>query len=159
MKQDEQLRDQLEKMMRGGLAFRPREELLEGITVQEAGKKVENLPYTIWQLLEHLRFAQYDILDFCRNPEYQAPEWPNDYWPKATAPKDEAELESVQKAIASDLEAMVQLIQDKENNLFEAIPHGSGQTLLREAMLIAEHSAYHLGEIVVMRRLLNSLKY
>ncbi len=158
MKQDKQLRDQLEKMMRGGLAFRPREELLEGITVQEAGKKVENLPYTIWQLLEHLRFAQYDILDFCRNSEYQAPEWPNDYWPKATAPKDEAELENVQKAIASDLEAMVQLIQDKENNLFEAIPHGSGQTLLREAMLIAEHSAYHLGEIVVMRRLLNSLK-
>ncbi len=157
MDQDEQLREHLVKMMQGGQAFRPLPELLEGITLQDAGKKVDNLPYTIWQLLEHLRFSQHDILDFCQNPDYQEPEWPNDYWPKATSPKNNTEFEATQKAIAEDLEQLVQLVQEKQNDLFKPIPHGTGQTLLREAMLVAEHNAYHIGEIVVIRRLLNSL--
>lgn len=156
MEQEQQLRGQLVKLLRGGQAFRPREELLEGITLQEAGEKVKELPYTIWQLLDHLRFAQHDILDFCRNPAYKEPAWPDDYWPKETAPADQATLDTTLKALSDDLEELVGLVQDPNNDLFAPIPHGNGQTLLREAMLVAEHSAYHLGEIVVLRRLLGN---
>ncbi|WP_439882643.1 DinB family protein [Pontibacter sp. MBLB2868] len=156
MEQEQQLREQLVKMMRGGIAFRPREELLEGITLADAGKKVESLPYTIWQLLDHLRFAQHDILDFCRNPDYQEPTWPDDYWPKETAPKNKESLQHTINALAHDLDEMVKLVQDKSNDLFAPIPQGNGQTLLREAILVAEHNAYHLGEVVVLRRLINS---
>ncbi|MFD2247389.1 DinB family protein [Pontibacter ruber] len=153
MKQDRQLREHLVKLLRGGQAFRPLAELLEGITVQEAGRQVNGLPYTIWQLLEHLRFAQHDILDFSRNPKYQEPAWPDDYWPADTAPADQATLENTLKIIAAELEEMVQLVQNTTNDLYALIPHGTGQTLLREAMLVAEHNAYHLGQIVTLRRL------
>ncbi|MBF8965053.1 DinB family protein [Pontibacter sp. FD36] len=156
MKEEKQLRDHLEKLMRMGQAYRPMDELLQGLNLTEAGRQVEELPYTIWQLLEHLRFAQQDILDFCRNPAYQEPDWPDDYWPADVAPADQQALDQTLQAINRDLEAMVQLVQDTENDLFEPIPHGNGQTLLREAMLVAEHNAYHFGQIVVLRRLLGA---
>ncbi|MBX0334229.1 DinB family protein [Pontibacter sp. HSC-14F20] len=156
MKEDQELRDHLEKLMRMGQAFRPVGELLQGISVQEAGGRVKDLPYTIWQLLEHLRFTQHDILDFCRNSNYQEPAWPDDYWPSAESPSDQAALDQTLQTVKQDLDAMVKLVQDTENDLFAPIPHGNGQTLLREAMLIAEHNAYHLGQIVVLRRLLGA---
>ncbi|WP_242917789.1 DinB family protein [Pontibacter liquoris] len=155
MEHDKQLREQLVKLMRGGQAFRTQNELLAGITLEEAGKKVEGLPYTIWQLLEHLRFTQHDILDFSRNPGYQEPAWPDDYWPGQTAPKNEAELHHTLNALTNDLEEMIGLVQDPANDLFKPFRHGTGQTLLREAMLVAEHNGYHLGQVVVLRRLLN----
>lgn len=158
MTQDQQLRVQLVKMMRGGQAFQPREELLKGLTVQEAGEKTAGVPYTIWQLLEHLRFAQHDILDFCRNASYQEPDWPDDYWPAQAVPPDQAALENTLKSLDRDLEEMVQLVQDRNLDLFEPFPHGQGQTLLREAMLVAEHNAYHIGQIVLLRRLLGHWK-
>lgn len=157
MEQDKQLREHLIKMMRGGQAFRTQQELLEGLTVEEAGRKVEGLPYTIWQLLDHLRFTQHDILDFSRNPDYQEPDWPDDYWPEATSPKDEAHLQQTLNNLATDLEEMIQLVQDPANDLFKPFPHGTGQTLLREAMLVAEHNAYHLGQIVLLRKLFHKL--
>lgn len=150
------MRDHLEKLMRMGQAFRPGEELLQGITVQEAGERVKDLSYTIWQLLEHLRFTQHDILDFCRNPNYQEPDWPDDYWPASEAPANQATLDNTLQAINNDLEAMVELVQNSAHDLFAPLPHGNGQTLLREAMLVAEHNAYHLGQIVVLRRLLGT---
>jgi uncharacterized damage-inducible protein DinB len=153
MTQDEQLRGQLVKLLRGGQAFRTQEELLEGLTLQEAGQKAPGLPYTIWQLLEHLRFTQHDILDFSRNAAYQEPEWPDDYWPAQEAPESQQALEQTLKAIALDLEEMVQLVQHPTNDLFKPFAHGQGQNLLREAMLVAEHNAYHLGQIVLLRRL------
>lgn len=154
MEQDKQLREHLVKLLQGGQAFRTREEILEGITLQDAGKKVGNLPYSIWQLLEHLRIAQWDILEFSRNAQHESPEWPEGYWPQEAAPADQAALDNTQQAIAADMETMIQLVQDPANDLFKPFPHGTGQTLLREAMLVAEHNAYHLGEIVVLRRLL-----
>jgi uncharacterized damage-inducible protein DinB len=157
MKQDRQLREQLVKLMRGGQAFRTQTELLQGISLQDTGRQVAELPYTIWQLLEHLRFTQHDILNFCQNPDYEEPEWPDAYWPEEKAPQDQATLDQTLQAIASDLEEMVQLVQDTDNDLFLPIPHGDGQSLLREAMLVAEHNAYHLGQIVVLRRMLQSL--
>lgn len=142
--------------MQTGQAFRPRQELLAGITLQDASRKIDTLPYTLWQLLEHMRFAQHDILDFCRNPNYKEPNWPDDYWPENAGPSDENQLKQTLQALSDDLNAMIKLVQDTDNDLFAPIPHGNGQTLLREAMLVAEHSAYHLGEIIVLRRLLGT---
>jgi len=153
MEKEKQLREHLVKLLQGGQAFRTREEILHGITLEDAGKKIAKLPYTLWQLLEHLRIAQWDILEFSRNPLHQSPKWPDAYWPKAAAPADQAALDSAQQAIASDLAAMIQLVQDPANDLLKPFAHGDGQTLLREAMLVAEHNAYHLGEMVVLRRL------
>ena len=158
MTQNEQLRQHLVKLMRGGQAFRPMNELLEGLTLQEAGKKVQGLPYTIWQQLEHLRFTQHDILDFSRNPSYQEPSWPDDYWPANEVPNSEEKLQQSIKTINQDLEEMIQLVQDPGHDLFEPFAHGQGQTLLREAMLVAEHNAYHLGQITLLRRLQGTLK-
>lgn len=158
MTQNEQLRQHLVKLLRGGQAYRPINELLEGLTLQEAGKKVHELPYTIWQQLEHLRFTQHDILDFSRNPSYQEPTWPDDYWPAQEPPESEEQLQQSIKAITQDLEEMIQLVQDTSTNLFEPFAHGQGQTLLREAMLVAEHNAYHLGQITLLRRLQGTLK-
>ena len=154
MEQDKQLREQLVKLLGGGQAFKTRDEILQGISLQEAGSKVANVPYTIWQLLEHLRIAQWDILEFSRNPQHESPDWPAGYWPDETAPENQATLEGTVKAITADLEEMIQLIQDPANNLFVPFAHGNGQNLLREAMLVGEHNAYHIGEIVVVRRLL-----
>lgn len=154
MEQIKQLREQLVKLLRGGQAFKTRDEILEGISLEEAGSKAANLPYTIWQLLEHLRIAQWDILEFSRNPQHQSPEWPEGYWPQEAAPANEAALNETLQAITNDLEEMITLVQDPANDLFEPFAHGNGQNLLREAMLVAEHNAYHLGEIVVVRRLL-----
>lgn len=157
MEHEQQLRDHLVNMMRGGQAFRPMEELLDGLTAKEAGSRVEQLPYTIWQLLEHLRFAQRDILAFCKDQDYKEPQWPDDYWTDTTAPANETALQNTLNAIQQDLEEMVKLVQDMGNDLFKPLPNGNGQTLLREATLIAEHNAYHIGEIVVIRRLLGHI--
>ncbi|WP_162053256.1 DinB family protein [Pontibacter pamirensis] len=154
MEHDKQLREQLVKLLRGGQASKTRDEILQGISLEEAGRKAANLPYTIWQLLEHLRIAQWDILEFSRNSQHQSPEWPEGYWPQEKAPANEAALNKTLHAITTDLEGMVNLIKDPANDLFEPFAHGNGQNLLREAMLVAEHNAYHLGEIVVLKRLI-----
>ncbi|WP_187263557.1 DinB family protein [Pontibacter beigongshangensis] len=154
MNKDQLLRDHLTRLMRCGQAFMPLQEVLQGITVADAGKTVKHLPYTLWQLIEHLRIALYDILDFTRNPAYQSPAWPDGYWPEEYAPADQATLEGSIRSIKAGVDAMVELVQDPANDLFKPFPHGNGQTLLREALLVAEHNAYHLGEIVVFKRLL-----
>ncbi len=156
MNQDQVLRDQLEKLLRGGQAFRPLEEVLDGITAEEAGKTVPKLPYTLWKLIEHLRIALIDILEFSRDPNYESPEWPTGYWPQEDAPANQEALEASIQAIQNGLEQMIQLIQDPTNDLYKPFAHGTGQNLLREAMLVAEHNAYHLGEIIVLRRLLGN---
>lgn len=154
MGKEKQLREHLVKLLRGGQAYLTREEILEGIALGEAGRQVANLPYTLWQLLEHLRITQSDILEFSRDPQYQSPEWPDGYWPQATAPTNEDALAESLRLIDADLKAMLQLVQDPKQDLYNPFAHGSGQTLLREAMLVAEHNAYHLGQIVLVRRLL-----
>ncbi|MCC9167926.1 DinB family protein [Pontibacter harenae] len=158
MEHDQQLRNQLVKLMQGGQAFTPLDELLDGISAEDAGKKVPELPYTLWKLIEHLRIALYDILEFSRNPSYESPAWPEGYWPTEDVPSNQAALHASINSIKEGLAAMVQLVQDQNNDLFEPFAHGSGQNLLREAMLVAEHNAYHLGEILVLRRLLGIWK-
>ena len=158
MEQEQLLRHQLVKLLQGGQAFTPAQEVLAGITAEEAGKKVSDLPYTIWKLIEHLRITLYDILEFSRDPTYKSPEWPDGYWPKADAPANQAALENSIQSVLKGVEEIIQLVQDPANDLFKPFAHGEGQNLLREAMLVAEHNAYHLGEIIVLRRLLGIWK-
>src|SRR5262249_8776547 len=118
----------------------------------------EGAEHSPWEILEHMRLAQWDILEFTRNPQHVSPDWPSGYWPKTQAPpNDKAWNESV-NAFRSDLDAMCRLVDSEATDLYARIPHGDGQTALREALLIADHNAYHLGELVLVRRLLGVWK-
>lgn len=158
MQHNQELRDQLTKLLEGGIAYQPIEELLKGITAEEAGKTVPKLPYSIWQLLEHMRITLNDILEFCQNPKYEYLNWPDDYWPKEDAPADQKALDKTIAEIKTGIKTMINLVQDPKHDLFKPFAHGEGQTLLREALLVAEHTAYHTGEVIVLRRLLGTWK-
>ena len=125
-----------------------------GIPVALRGKKPRNLPYSAWQLVEHLRITQHDILDFCRNPAYREMKWPEDYWPRAAAPSSVSAWTASLREFRRDRTALQMLAADPDVTLEAAIPHGSGQTYLRELILVADHSAYHVGQLVLVRRLL-----
>ncbi len=120
------------------------------------GRVPEGLPYSPWQLVEHLRLAQHDILDFCRNPEYQEMRWPDDYWPASPEPPSAGAWEESIAGYRRDRDALRALALDPAVDPFAAIPHGSGQTYLRELLLVADHNAYHLGQLVALRRLLGA---
>jgi len=118
------------------------------------GLKPEKLPYSAWQLLEHLRIAQWDILEFSRDAGHKSPDWPGGYWPKDAAPPSKDAWDKSVKQFESDLKEMKELVTDPKTDLYAKIPHGDGQTILREALLVADHNAYHIAEIVMLRRLL-----
>ena len=130
------------------------DDAVAGLPAALRGLKPPGAPHTPWQLLEHLRIAQWDILDFSRNPAYQEMKFPDDYWPKTEAPPDAAAWDKSVEQFRRDLKAMEDLISDAGANLTAPIPHGQGQTLLREALLVADHNSYHLGQLVLVRKLL-----
>jgi uncharacterized damage-inducible protein DinB len=130
---------------------------IKNIPFDDLGKVPGNLPYSIWQIVEHIRIAQKDILDFSANTNYNELNWPDDYWPKETAPKDEIEWKKSLKQIDADLNEFIELLKSYDD-LFKPFNHGSGQNLAREAMLIADHNSYHVGEIIVVRRFLGNWK-
>ena len=156
MNHDQALREQLTKLLQGGLAYQPLGELLKDIRAADAGKTIPELPYTLWKLLGHMRFTLNDILEFIRNPDYVYPKWPDDYWPEENAPAGQAELDTCIQDIQEGVKAMIGLIRDPANDLYKPFPHGEGQNLLREALLVAEHNAYHTGQVIVLRRLLDT---
>ena len=118
------------------------------------GRRPEGLPYSPWELLEHLRFTQRDVLDFCQNPDYTEPDWPDDYWPETSAPPSPDAWDASADAFRRDLQTMKDLVADPDTDLYATIPHGDGQTYLREVLLVIDHNAYHLGQLVAVRRLL-----
>jgi hypothetical protein len=120
------------------------------------GTAPEGLPYSPWQLVEHLRITQHDILDFCRNPRYQEMSWPRDYWPAGAAPPSAAAWSESIEQFRHDRSELEALARDPAIDLDARIPHGSGQTYLRELLLAADHAAYHIGELIVVRRLLGA---
>ncbi|UCF65174.1 MAG: DinB family protein, partial [bacterium] len=126
--------------------------VLEDFPAQYRGKTFPALPYTAWQLLEHLRLAQWDILEFSRDEKHLSPKWPEGYWPSETAPPDEQAWDDSVNKFLSDLKAMQELVNDSSTNLYQKIPHGSGQNILREAILVIDHNAYHLGQLVMLRK-------
>ena len=149
---DAALRRHLTKLLNGGEAHISFDDLVEGFPVNRCGKEIEGLPYTAWQVLEHLQIAQFDIIEFARNADYSSPEFPDGYWPKELG-NEELWGTTVTK-IRRDLEETVKIVSDPSTDLFARIPHGTGQTWLRQAMLVADHNAYHIGTLAAMKRLL-----
>ncbi|MDQ6759325.1 MAG: DinB family protein [Acidobacteriota bacterium] len=127
---------------------------LSGFPVELRGSKPPGAPHSPWQLLEHLRIAQEDILDFSRNPNYKEKKFPDDYWPATEAPPTSQAWEASIQQFKDELNQMQELIADTSHDLLAKIPHGKGQTLLREALLVADHNAYHLGQLVFLRKML-----
>jgi uncharacterized damage-inducible protein DinB len=120
------------------------------------GASVKGAPYTLWELIEHIRCAQHDILEYIRNPDYEALDWPEGYWPKTKSPPSQAAWTASIRKIRQDLRTVKALLKDPKTDLFKQIPHAKkGHTILREILLIADHNAYHIGQIVLMRRLLS----
>ena len=130
------------------------EEACADLTPEIWNQHVPAVPYTIWQLVEHVRIAQHDILEFSLSEKHESPEWPAGYWPANDATADEAQWQATLDHIHADRQRFIDLLHDANTDLLAPIPHGTGQTILREALLIADHNAYHTGEIILVRRLL-----
>ena len=150
------LRAHLKELLAGGSAHADWKKVFAGMPVKLRGVRPEKLPYSAWELLEHLRIAQHDILEFSRNAKYVSPKWPEGYWPGSPEPPNAAAWDASLKSFARDLAAVQKLVANLKTDLMARIPHGTGQTLLREALLLADHNAYHLGQVVLVRRLLGA---
>ena len=149
---DKSLREHLLYLLREGGAHAGFDAAVGDWPIQLAGVKVANFPHTAWMLLEHLRLAQLDIIEFSRNPKHASPAWPEGYWPASEAPPNEKAWKESVAAFKKDLRVMEQLVTDKKSDLYAKIPWGDGQTILREAMLVADHNAYHVGQLVMLRK-------
>lgn len=148
------LREHVLYLLRGGGAHVGFDKAIAGIPPELRGGTVPPVPHSPWRLLEHMRIAQWDILEFSRNAKHVSPTWPDGYWPVGDGPPDDRAWDQAIDAFRKDLKSMRALVADPATDLFAPIPHGEGQTVLREALLIADHNAYHLGQLVVVRRLL-----
>jgi len=158
MNEDQSLREHLLYLLRDGGAHLSFEKAIAKLPPRLRGKRPRGVPHSPWRLVEHLRIAQWDILEFCRNPKHVSPDFPGGYWPAGDGPPSAAAWNKSVAAFRADLRAMQDLVADPATDLFARIPHGQGQTILREALLVADHNAYHLGQLVVVRRLLGAWK-
>src|SRR5215210_8528131 len=155
MSTDKQLREQLVNLLGGGGAHVDFETVIKDFPIEIINRKAEHVPYTPWQVLEHMRIAQWDILEFSRDAAHVSPPWPEGYWPASEVEADEAAWNNSVEAFRADLEAMKRLVEESSTDLFAPLEHGTGQTILREALLVADHNAYHLGVLVTLKRLLS----
>jgi uncharacterized damage-inducible protein DinB len=153
---DRALREQLVTFLRGGEAHADLKSVVDGVPAKLRGEVPKGAEHSAWQQLEHIRIALHDLLDFSTNPHYVQPEWPEDYWPKEAAPADAEAWEASVKAVKKDLADFETLVGNPESNLYATIPWGQGQTLLREVLLAGQHTSYHLGQLVLLRRLLGA---
>jgi hypothetical protein len=156
MNNDKSLREHLLKLLSSDWAHVSFETGVKDIPAGVRGKRPEGAAHSPWEALEHMRIAQWDILEFTRNPKHQSPEFATGYWPKTQAPPNEKAWDQSVKAFRADLKAMCDLVADESTDLFKKIPHGDGQTVLREALVLADHNAYHLGQLVELRRALGA---
>jgi len=154
--QDNIIITELTKLLLGGTAHISLQDALKDLKPGLRSVKADHMPYSIWQLVEHIRIAQWDMLQFCKDAEHKSPKWPDDYWPRESAPENESIWEGALSQINNDLDEFIELME--HSNLYQALPHGDGQTILREALQIADHNAYHIGEIVALRRILGDWK-
>jgi DinB family protein len=154
MSNDTPLRQHLLSLLNDSNAHVDFETAVKDLPAAKRGIRPPGLDHSPWELLEHLRIAQWDILDFSRNPNYETRKWPDDYWPETPAPPNDAAWDHSIRSFRRDLKALSELVADESTDLFAKIPHGDGQTLLREVMLTADHNAYHVGQLVLVRKLL-----
>ena len=154
LKGEKALRNHVLNLLRGGGAHVDFERAVADFPNQLCGSKLAGVPHTAWSLIEHMRIAQWDILEFSCNPKHVSPNYPDGYWPSSEVPVDGDTWGKSVDLFRKDLKAMQKLVVDPKKDLFAKIPQGTGQTLLREALLIADHNAYHIGQLVTIRRLL-----
>ncbi len=156
MNTDQTLRDELVFLLRKGNAHMPLSEAVAGFPVEQMNTCPPNVPYTPWHLLEHIRITQHDILDFITNPNYQEMRWPDDYWPPRNAQTDAVGWDTTVNAILSDNEALQAIAGNPETDLYARIPWGTGQNILREVQVVADHNAYHVGEFARLRQVMGT---
>ena len=158
MANDKALRQHLVSLLKGGDAHATFDAAVKDFPANLYGKRPKGAAHSPWEVLEHMRIAQWDILEFSRNPKHVSPEFPEGYWPKTPAPADATAWTKSVQSFGADLKAMVALAENESLDLFARIPHGEGQTILREVLVLADHNAYHLGELLLLRRLLGAWK-
>jgi len=158
MATDKPVREHLLKLLEGGHAHVTFEAAVKGLPVALRGKRPKGAEHSPWEILEHIRIATWDILEFSRDGKHVSPKWPDGYWPKSPKPPNEKAWAKSIQAVNSDIKAMSKLVEADTTDLYAPIPHGDGQTIMREALLIADHNAYHIGELVLVRRLLGAWK-
>jgi hypothetical protein len=155
---DASLRKHLVELLNAGNAHVTMADAFADFPAEKRGAYANGLKHTAWQLLEHIRIAQWDILEFSRNPKHLSPDFPEGYWPQTPGPRDDAQWMKSVRSVASDLRAMIRLVSNARTDLFAALPWGDGQTALREALVLADHNSYHLGQVVDLRRALGIWK-
>jgi uncharacterized damage-inducible protein DinB len=148
--------DNLINLLKKGNAHVSLDEALKNIPFEILGNRPKGLPYSIWQLAEHIRIAQSDILNFSKDSQYRSPNWPDDYWPKEVKPALEQAWENCISQIRKDRKSFISLLRNSADTLFTPFEYGDGQTLLREALVLADHQSYHTGEIIIIRRILKN---
>ena len=152
------LRSHVLELLKGGHAHVDLQTAIKGVPAKLRGKKPRGAEHTLWELLEHIRIAQWDILEFSRNAKHVSPKWPEAYWPVTAAPPSVSAWNKSVRQVREDLKAMEKLVASPKTDLLAKIPHGESQTVLREALLLADHTSYHVGQIVLLRRLLDAWK-
>lgn len=150
------LREQIARYLDSSEAHASTDAALDGLAPALRGKRPQGLPHSCWELLEHIRLTQYDILDFCRNPNYEARDWPADYWPKSAEPPTATAWDESVESYHRDLDALHAIAEDSSIDLFARIPHGDGQTYLRELLLVVDHTSHHVGQLILVRRFLGA---
>jgi hypothetical protein len=155
---DHILRNQLVEFLHGSDAHLDFESAVEDFPEEHFGMVPPGAPHSAWQLVEHIRFTLHDLLVFSTDSHYSAPKWPEDYWPKELAPASREAWDTSIKAVEEDLEEFEKLITNPESNLYAEIPWGDGQTLLREVLLAGDHTSYHVGQLVILKKQLTSKK-
>jgi hypothetical protein len=153
---DDAVRKQLLHLLRGGNAHLTLEQAVEGFPMESIDSRAPNVAYSPWQLLEHIRIAQWDILGFVRDPSHVSPSWPEGYWPPAGEAADAARWQQTLRALASDMAALEAIVQDEATDLYADLPHAEGYTILREILLVADHNAYHIGEFAILRQVMGT---
>jgi hypothetical protein len=149
---------ELEEVIVTGNAHASFDDAVKGVKPDLLGSVPDGLPYSIWQLVEHIRITQWDILEFSRDPHHKSPGWPDEYWPKEKAPVHAGDFKKSVDQVAADRKAFIGLLHAAGEGIFLPFPYGDGQSLFREALLIADHTSYHTGEIIILRRLLTDWK-
>jgi hypothetical protein len=152
------IRDHIRRVLDWEDAHATFEAAVADVPAAKRGVRPENCPHSVWELVEHIRIAQHDILDFCVNPNYKQMKWPDEYWPESPAPWKDADWDKSLAAVRQDRSALQRLAMDDSIDLGGRIPHGTGQTYLRELLLVADHTAYHVAQIVMVRQLLGVWK-
>ena len=157
MRGDKALRTELVKFLRTD-AHMSLAEAVKDFPPKDMNRRPPNVPYTFWHLLEHIRIAQWDILDFIRNADYEHLNFPDDYWPAKSARATKKDWDHTLAMYHRDLRAMIAIVENPKTNLHARIPHGDGQTVLREAILIVDHTSYHVGELAILRQVVKNWK-